>query len=179
MYLARRQHGDPAVNPLAVNPLAVNTLAVNPTVVKPTVEKDLAVGAAEIAEAQSIPLQYTQQILHRLRKGGVIKSIRGPHGGFCLARPAGNINLKEILHAAEGDTFEVICETDPVRPNAEHPHRCSSDYNCSLRHVWYNLKTAVNQFLEAYTLERLLQAEDEFPARILQEQLVQFPRPSA
>ncbi len=135
-----------------------------------------AIGAAEIAEAQSIPLQYTQQILHRLRKGGVIKSVRGPHGGFSLARSAASINLKEILDAAEGHTFEVICEVDPVRPNARHPHRCSADYNCSLKQVWQSLRTTVNQYLESRSLEQLVAAEVNHESLNPSSDLVEFPR---
>ena len=56
-----------------------------------------AVGAGEISESQSIPLQYTHQILQRLRKGGIIESLRGPHGGYRLAKSAENTTLKDIL----------------------------------------------------------------------------------
>lgn len=80
-----------------------------------------AVGASEIADQQGIPTQYAQQILHRLRKGGVIKSVRGPHGGFLLNRPPEQINLYEILLAAEGHTFELICENDPIYPETCNP----------------------------------------------------------
>ena len=111
------------------------------------------VSAAEIAEAQGIALQYTQQILLRLREGGVVESVRGPRGGFRLARPASELSLLDILLAAEGDTLEIICEQKPLSEA-----RCATDARCLLRPVWYGLRDVVNSYLEAISVESL--AED-------------------
>lgn len=109
------------------------------------------VGAAEIAEHQGIALQYAQQILQRLRKGGVIESVRGPHGGYKLARPAAEITLGEILLAAEGSTFEVICDTKPIDPN----QRCRPEHACGLRTLWHELAEHVDGFLHGRNLADL------------------------
>ena len=124
------------------------------------------IGAAEISQAHAIPLQYTQQILHRLRKGAIIKSARGPHGGFSLTNEPAETSLKEILQAAEGRTFEVICESDPI-----YPEECLSKVDCGLKHVWHELKVAVDRLLDSYTLEQLLKLESA-----QSEQLVPGPR---
>lgn len=110
-----------------------------------------AVPATEIAEAQNIPVDYTQQILQRLRKNSIVKSLRGPQGGYLLNRPANEITLRDILVASEGDTFEVICETKPL-----NEERCSPDGQCSLRPLWHGLRKHVDEFLEKYTLEDLM-----------------------
>ena len=120
-------------------------------------EDNHALGAAEIAESQNIPLQYAQQILHRLRKGGIIKSSRGPHGGFRLAKGPEDTNLKDVLYAAEGTTLEVICQTDPVYPNL-----CSSASACGLKDVWMDLKQAIDQVLEKQTLAIIMKKHTNF-----------------
>ena len=120
---------------------------------------DQAIGASEIARTQSIPIKYAQQILHRLRKGGVIKSIRGPRGGFLLTRTPDKINLKEILYAAEGGTFKVMCEVDPIR----HPQRCDPESSCCLRFVWQDLKRAIDAVLEEKTLALLMDKQRSYP----------------
>lgn len=130
-----------------------------------------AVGANEIADTQAIPMQYAQQILHRLRRGGVIKSVRGPRGGFLLAREPEMINLKEILQAAEGHTFEIVCTTDPV-----YAHRCTEDYACGLKVVWHDLKDAVDRLLEERTLARLLASEKTLLSSAQCNQLVAGPK---
>ena len=94
------------------------------------------IGAIEIAKEQGLDLQYTQQILQRLRKGGIIESERGPHGGYRLSRSPEATNLKDILHAAEGDTFQVICDTAPIHPQGDDTSHCSTRDTCGLHHVW-------------------------------------------
>ena len=111
---------------------------------------DACVGASEIAEHQSIPLQYTQQILQRLRKGGVIVSVRGPGGGYKIGRAPDRISLKEILDAAEGFTFQVICESKSIT--------CDSA-ECLLKDTWYELRDAVDRVLESKTLAALVKSE--------------------
>ena len=106
-----------------------------------------AASAAEIGEAQNIPLQYTQQILHRLRKGGVIKSLRGPHGGFILAKSPAETTLKDILYAAEGKTFELICDAHPLTPGV-----CDADSDCGLKHVWEELRDSIDALLNERNL---------------------------
>ena len=112
--------------------------------------RDSTIGAAEIAEALSIPIEYTQQILQRLRKGGIIDSVRGPKGGYKLSRPSPEINLKEILLAAEGVTFEIICETKPISES------CSNlKEQCALHGIWHELKDSIDGLLETKTLDKL------------------------
>ena len=121
-------------------------------------------GADKIASQQDIPLQYAQQILQRLRKGSIIESVRGPGGGYRLHLPAEEITLKDILYAAEGATFEVICETNSIFPD------CSNQdaVRCGLHDIWYELKDCVDTFLGAKYLSDLI-ARDE---ALSQNQLV-------
>lgn len=126
------------------------------------------VGAAEIAEAQGIDVQYAQQILQRLRRGNVIESVRGPHGGYRLTRPPAAITLGEVLTAAEGATFELICESKPIDPT-----RCSQSSACNLRALWEELRDHVNVFLNNKSLSDLIQRQS------LEERPVQISRQSA
>lgn len=109
-----------------------------------------SVSATEIATQLKIDIQYAQQILHRLKKGTVLKSIRGPKGGYSLARDAASITLQEILRAAEGGTFEVFCETKPL-----DEERCSPDHSCNLRPIWMRLREHIDGFLSGVSLHDL------------------------
>ena len=110
-----------------------------------------AVGAGEISETQSIPLQYTHQILQRLRKGGIIESLRGPHGGYRLAKSPENTNLKDIIYATEGNTFGVICDIHPPYARCTKPEE-----RCGLYKVWHELKDAIDTLLAGRTLAGVL-----------------------
>lgn len=119
------------------------------------------IGAQDIADSQQLDLQYTQQVLQRLRKGGVIESSRGPHGGYRLSRAPAAVTMKDILHAAEGDTFEIICDYAPLHPQANKEFSCSTQQGCSLHEVWRELRDAINTFLEQKTLEQLIQQDSK------------------
>jgi Rrf2 family protein len=115
-----------------------------------------AVGAIDISESQGLDLQYTQQVLQRLRKGGVIESERGPRGGYRLSRPPEQVTLKDILYAAEGDTFQIICDYAPTHPNPDNASICATKENCGLHAVWQDLRDAIDALLERRTLSDLM-----------------------
>jgi Rrf2 family cysteine metabolism transcriptional repressor len=118
-----------------------------------------AIGALEISESQGLDLQYTQQVLQRLRKGGVVESERGPRGGYRLASPPDRVTLKDILYAAEGDTFQIICDYAPIRPNPEDSSMCATKENCGLHTVWQDLRVAIDDLLERRSLADLMAQE--------------------
>ena len=117
------------------------------------------VGASELANEHGIPLQYAQQILHRLKKGGIITSVRGPHGGYCLAKLPHQISLRAVLLAAEGETFDMLCASHP-------PYEActAAGEACGLRSVWQELKSAIDQLLESHTLSSMLDKHVRFQA---------------
>jgi len=59
---------------------------------------------AEIAQRQNIPDRYLEQMLTSLRRSGILNSIRGPRGGYQLARPPGDVTIQEVVTALEGET---------------------------------------------------------------------------
>ena len=109
-----------------------------------------AVGAAEIASVHGVQPEYAQQILQRLRRGGIVTSLRGPAGGYHLAKPAAEVTLRDVLIASEGSTFEIICDTKPVSPNC-----CSNGAQCVLGDLWHELREHLNSFLTQRTLADL------------------------
>lgn len=110
-----------------------------------------SVTAAEFAKMRSIDPLYAQQILQRLRKNKLIESIRGAQGGYKLSRKPEDITLKDILAAAEGDTFEMICDTKPINGK-----KCAPQVFCSVRTIWSDLKEHIDSFLASKTLADLV-----------------------
>jgi Rrf2 family protein len=64
--------------------------------------------AKEIAERQKIPLKFLEQILQDLRRAKLVEARRGPHGGYALARPPGEITLAQVLRAVRGPLEELL-----------------------------------------------------------------------
>ena len=110
---------------------------------------DGTLSAAEIAGEQHIDMPYAQQIIQRLRKSGIVSSVRGAQGGYRLSRSPDSITLLDILAAEEGDTFQIICNTKPI------DERCESGTPCNLRPVWFRLREHIDSFLSGITLADL------------------------
>src|SRR2546427_9333848 len=85
------------------------------------------VAARELAEQEKLPHDYVEQILLRLRRAGLVDSVRGAKGGDHLARPPQNISVKDVIEAPEHVTFQVKFDLPPVGPP-----RCNSGAPCRI-----------------------------------------------
>jgi Rrf2 family protein len=104
---------------------------------------------ADVAARQGISLKYLEQIIIPLKKADYIKSLRGPKGGHCLARPPEEITVGEIVAILEeGDTF-LDCSS--------RPDVCERSGLCLTRDVWREAAKAMFDHLSAITLADLLQ----------------------
>jgi Rrf2 family protein len=112
------------------------------------------VAARELAEQERLPHDYVEQILLRLRRAGLVESVRGAKGGYHLARAPQTITVKDVLDASEHVTFEVNCDSHPVSA-----HRCSRDASCSIRPVWRMLEQRINDLLSGISLADLMHDE--------------------
>jgi Rrf2 family protein len=105
---------------------------------------DAPVTAERLAEAQQIPVNFLENILLDLRRGGIVESRRGAAGGYLLARPADEIALADVVRAVEGPLASVrgiSAEALEYRGSAR-----------ALRDVWVALRAAVRSVLEQVTL---------------------------
>jgi Rrf2 family protein len=94
----------------------------------------------EIAQAQSIPVSFLENILTQLRSAGVVRSQRGPDGGYWLARPAEELDLARVIRAVEGPLVGVRGQ----RPE-EVEYVGSAE---SLREVWVAVRASLRNVLE-------------------------------
>ena len=114
------------------------------------------VAARELADAEKLPADYVEQILLRLRRAGLVDSVRGAKGGYLLARHPSAISVRDVMTASEHQTFEVNCASHPV--DAE---RCSPGSTCSIRPVWHALQQRVDDLLAGISLADLMKEETQ------------------
>jgi Rrf2 family protein len=108
---------------------------------------DRVVSVKEIAERQEISAKYLEQIMNSLKLAGLVKSRRGVHGGYMLARPPEQIELREVFEALEGSPAPVDCVDDP--------ELCPLKQTCPTRQTWVELKKSIVQVLEETTVADL------------------------
>lgn len=113
-----------------------------------------AQAARELAATERLSHDYVEQILLRLRRAGLVQSVRGARGGYALARSPDAITVRDVVEASEHVTFEVNCDFHQV-----DPQRCSPFAACSIRPVWRTLQERINAVLDGITLADLLQDE--------------------
>jgi Rrf2 family protein len=116
------------------------------------------VAARELAEVERLPADYVEQILLRLRRAGLVESVRGARGGYNLAREPNRITVRDVMTASERQTFEMNCTAHPV--DAE---RCDPSSSCSIRPVWHALQRRIDDFLSGITLADLLKEQPSTP----------------
>jgi Rrf2 family protein len=109
------------------------------------------VAARELAETERLPADYVEQILLRLRRAGIVESVRGAKGGYFLARDPSGITVRDVMTASEHQTFEMNCDSHPV-----DGERCAPGSACAIRPVWQALQQRIDDFLSSVTLSDLL-----------------------
>lgn len=104
----------------------------------------------EIAEEKGLPANYLEQLLAPLRRAGLVRSVRGPQGGYQLSTDPGEITVLDVLEVLEGPLVPVEClGSDRTR---ELP---CCDGDCSLRRVWLDLHESMISVVDSVTLSDL------------------------
>lgn len=112
-----------------------------------------AIQLKDIAKRQCFSVRYLQHLLTPLIKAGIVKSLRGAHGGVTLGRPPEQINLREVIELLEGSIAPVECVDDPAL--------CDRTAGCVTREVWTDLKKAMTDILGARSLKDLADRQRE------------------
>jgi len=109
------------------------------------------VSIKHIAEEEGISPEFLEQIFFKLKKTGIISSVRGPGGGFVLNRKASEITIKTILDAVGETTFPTPCT------NPEDWEACGRKESCIMTKTWQSFADLINDFLEKLTIKDILE----------------------
>ncbi len=101
----------------------------------------------DISRAQDISLKYLSQLIMPLKIAGLVKSTRGAHGGYSLARSPEKISLKEIIEAVEGPIKLVDC--------IDQEDFCDRDDDCITRKIWAEITNDISEKLNRITLKEI------------------------
>src|SRR5260221_14029292 len=126
------------------------------------------VSLAEIADRQEISLSYLEQLFARLRKGGLVRSVRGPGGGYLLAFAAGETRISDVILAVDEPIRATRCT-----PGA--PIGCRGNKTRCLTHdLWEELGHQIHLYLSSVTLADVVDGRILGTSRIMIEE----PRPA-
>ena len=106
-----------------------------------------AVTLADIAKRQGISLSYLEQLFAKLRRCGLVDSVRGPGGGYTLAQEPAKISVAEIIVAINENIDATRCGGEK---------NCHGDETCLTHQLWEDLSTRIHEFLNGITLGDLV-----------------------
>lgn len=108
------------------------------------------VSITAISTRQEISLRYLEQLMSKLKKAGLVQSVRGAQGGYVLEKPADAISVGDVLRALEGNL-------DPVSCAGIESGECHKFASCRTKYVWAKLNTSINAVVDEMKLSDLLQ----------------------
>jgi Rrf2 family iron-sulfur cluster assembly transcriptional regulator len=111
----------------------------------------------DISRRQEISPRYLEQIFQSLKKAGILKSKRGPQGGYCLSRSPEEITVKDVVTATEGDMVLVDC----VNTKKKKKKECVFNGSCVTQRVWEEASTRLNDYFATLTLKSLCEMGQE------------------
>lgn len=117
------------------------------------------VSLSEMADHESLPRPYLEQLVVSLREAGLVTSTRGAHGGYELKRTPDEIRMSEVVTALEGPIAPMICASeDPM-----HAEMCERTGFCNVGKLWQRVRDAVIGALDSMTLDELAQPRSGHP----------------
>jgi Rrf2 family iron-sulfur cluster assembly transcriptional regulator len=103
---------------------------------------------ADISQCQGISLSYLEQLFARLRKSGLVKGVRGPGGGYRLAKPAAEISIAEIICSVDENVDVTRCKGEG---------NCQDGAKCLTHELWTNLSDRLYEFLSGISLAQFVE----------------------
>lgn len=140
--------------------LRISRLTDYATVILASLAGGSLASAADIAERTHIGVPTVSKLLKELQHAGLVRSVRGAHGGYQLARPAAAINAADIIDAVEGPVALTEC--------ANGDGNCGIEATCQVGHGWQRISLAIRRALHEVSLEELARRDAAFAMPDLQ-----------
>lgn len=115
---------------------------------------------AGISERQRISLSYLEQLFGKLRRNKLVDSVRGPGGGYHLARPMSEVSVADIILAVDEPIDATQCKGK---------ENCHNDQRCMTHDLWTSLNAKIRDYLALVTLEQLVTSPKVKNVAVLQD----------
>jgi Rrf2 family protein len=111
---------------------------------------------SEISNRQGISLKYLEKLISKLKKTGFVKSMRGPYGGYMLAKPMKDISVGDIVRVLEGSDAITDCtESDDVCGT------CTLAGECLTQYIWAETGKAMFEKLDSFKIDKLIKKSEK------------------
>ena len=121
------------------------------------------VSLTEMADHESLPRPYLEQLVISLREAGLVHSTRGAHGGYELSKPPQDIHMGTIIRALEGPIAPMVCASE----DPSHAGICERTGFCNVNLLWVKVRDAITEALDSVTLADLATPRPRHPFHAL------------
>lgn len=118
-------------------------------------QSEKPVSIKQIAEEEDISPEFLEQIFFRLKKAGLIRSVRGPGGGFMLAKSPEEITLQDLFLAV-GEGVKLTPCSNCSKTATFEKNGCPRIETCTIHPIWEEVSKNVSEILTSYTLDKVL-----------------------
>ena len=132
--------------------------------------QDEVVPLSEIALRQNISISYLEQLISKLRRAGIVKSMRGAQGGYLLAKDPNKLSIGEILRALEGNLNPVDCAEA-----AGSGEICNAADQCVTKLVWMRISDSINSAVDSIMLSELIEESNKISLGDVNEEKIDQP----
>jgi Rrf2 family iron-sulfur cluster assembly transcriptional regulator len=115
---------------------------------------------AGISERQDISLSYLEQLFSRLRRHELVESVRGPGGGYYLAKPLDAVSVADIIRAVDEPIDATQCGGK---------ENCHDEHRCLTHDLWMGLNAHIYDYLDNVTLATLVARQDACKEKVMQD----------
>jgi Rrf2 family iron-sulfur cluster assembly transcriptional regulator len=115
---------------------------------------------AAISERQHISLSYLEQLFGKLRRSQLVNSVRGPGGGYCLAKPTASISVADIIVAVDEPLDATQCGGK---------ENCNDDKRCMTHDLWATLNAKMFEYLSSVTLADVVAHQQGKQVAVIQD----------
>ena len=120
-------------------------------------DESLPVSLGSVAEAETLPLSYLEHLVAKLREAGLVRSVRGAHGGYRLAKPAAEITMLDVVEALEGPIAPMECFHSDREGRVLCSHEVDAGHSCATKLLWTRVHGGVTKALTSTTLADLVE----------------------
>jgi Rrf2 family iron-sulfur cluster assembly transcriptional regulator len=110
------------------------------------------VALASVSERQKISLSYLEQLFGKLRRHKLVDSVRGPGGGYCIARPLDQVAVADIIHAVDEQLDATQCGGR---------EDCLEEHRCMTHELWSTLNAKMFEYLSSVSLADLVERQKQ------------------
>ena len=112
-------------------------------------KQEQPISISRISKEEDLSPEFLEQIFFKLKKAGVIRSIRGPKGGFILNWKPSEVSIKTILDAVGEPIFPAPCTNGTIDP-------CPREHKCALAPVWSGFHEVIEKHLDSISLKDII-----------------------